>query len=235
MYRSLNMMLCLLFALSVGAIPASAGIALYTAPIPTTDWLFVDDSVITSITLDSWTLNQKGPELLVDQIDNPTTTPISSSYTTEWDTSYSKTVNTSAYVDAAYTTELGAKFKGIGASISSKLGAGVTGSMGEQWTETLKVSKTINWGPVCCAKESLYVYSLFSTFSGSLTWYYDDAIPLHFTTETLAWTATVNQGSGKRIQLDTKYTAPPCPEPASWLLIAGGGAVLVALRRRALR
>ena len=168
----------------------------------------------------------------MDQIDNPTPTPISRAYTMEWDTSYTKTVNVSAYVNGTYTSELSALFGGLGAKINSQLGAGVTGSMGRQWSETLKTTKSSTWGPVCCAEESLFNYALYSSFSGSLTWYYDDALPAHFTVETLLWSAIDYQGTGTRVQLDRTYSDPPCPEPTSWLLLAGGGVVLFVAKSR---
>ena len=221
--------LAVCFAGVVVTLPLAANAAVLYSASPPADIIFLDDSKVTLITLDGYALNQKGPEILVDQIDNPTPSKVTHTYSIEISRSYSKTVSASVLADASYIQSVFAEFGGIGASIETAVGAGAAGSMSESWSETITETKTETWCATC-AKLSLYRYALYSEFWGTVEWYYDDPAP-GFTFETLTWSARVENGTGTRISVDTIYTDEPCPEPGMALLV-GMGLLAIALRRK---
>jgi len=191
---------------------------LYSASSPL-DLIGWDDSKITEITLDSWSLNKTGEELLLSQIDNPTPTQVKEQYT--YKKGYTET--TSSSLSASLSSMFGTKLNSVTGTINTTVG------ISQSWTAEQTITR--DWGPVCCAKESLFGSPIYSEFSGTVTWWYDDPLP-GFTIETLGWSATLYQGESTRVQLDTAYTTTPCPIPSAFWLLASSLAALGLLKRK---
>jgi hypothetical protein len=218
--------LLLSLMIAVGTVSASTVfpiIVFSDATVPT-DYFGIDDSKITEIAITSIVYGLKDEAHTVDFLDNRTPVPICKECTYTETTGYTKKVSNT--ISSKVNAELGAKFKGIGATIGSSLSTTV--NIGEEWTFTKTESKTLKFCATC-EKFDILSHDIYDLYSGTYTYLFDDATPLHFSEFTGDWEIKVITGTGTEVTNYKKYECTP--EPAS-LLLFGGGLAAIGIRIR---